>query len=33
LTIITLGIYYPWAYCNITGRILSKTYTEQIVEE
>jgi len=33
LTIITLGIYYPWAYCNITSRILSKTYTEQIAAE
>jgi uncharacterized membrane protein YjgN (DUF898 family) len=33
LTIITLGIYYPWAYCNINSRILSKTYVEQIVEE
>jgi len=32
LTIITLGIYYPWAYCKITDRILSKTYTEQIEE-
>lgn len=26
LTIITLGIYYSWAYCNITSRILEKTY-------
>jgi uncharacterized membrane protein YjgN (DUF898 family) len=25
LTIITLGIYYPWAYCKITERILGKT--------
>jgi len=32
LTIITLGIYYPWACCKITDRILSKTYTEQIAE-
>jgi uncharacterized membrane protein YjgN (DUF898 family) len=30
LTIITLGIYYPWACCNVSRRILSKTYTEQI---
>jgi len=33
LTIVTLGIYYPWAYCNINSRILSKTYTEQMVAE
>jgi uncharacterized membrane protein YjgN (DUF898 family) len=33
LSIITLGIYYPWAYCNITARILGKTYSEQLVEE
>jgi len=26
LTIITLGIYYPWAFCKIGNRILSKTY-------
>ena len=26
LTIITLGIYYPWAFCKIGKRILSKTY-------
>ncbi len=26
LTIITLGIYYPWAYSKIGKRILSKTY-------
>ena len=32
LTIITLGIYYPWAYCKISERILSKTYTEQLAE-
>lgn len=30
LTIITLGVYYSWAYCKITNRILSKTYTEEI---
>lgn len=28
LTIITIGIYYPWAYSKITRRILSKTYVE-----
>jgi len=32
LTIVTLGIYYPWACCNITNRILSKTYTVQVAE-
>lgn len=29
LTIITLGVYYPWAFCKITDRILSKTYTTE----
>ena len=29
LSIITLGIYYPWAYYKIGRRILSKTYLEQ----
>jgi uncharacterized membrane protein YjgN (DUF898 family) len=29
LTIITLSIYYPWALCKITKRILSKTYVEE----
>jgi uncharacterized membrane protein YjgN (DUF898 family) len=32
LTAITLGIYFPWACCNITSRILCKTYTEKIDE-
>lgn len=32
LTIVTLGIYYPWACCKIADRILSKTYTVQIAE-
>jgi len=32
LTIITLGIYYPWACCKITSRILGKTYTEELAE-
>ena len=31
LTIITLGIYYPWGFCKIADRILSKTYTEEVV--
>ena len=30
LTIITLGIYYPWAFCKVRSRILSKTYLEEI---
>jgi len=30
LTIITLGLYYPWAFCEITNRIVSRTY---LVEE
>ncbi|MGC9341965.1 MAG: DUF6693 family protein [Bacteroidales bacterium] len=28
LTIITLGIYSPWAYCNILDRVLGKTWME-----
>ena len=30
LTIITLGIYYPWGFCKIADRIMSKTYTEEV---
>ena len=30
LTIITLGIYYPWAYSKIGKRVLSKTYITEI---
>lgn len=26
LTIVTLGIYYPWAFCNIGKKVLNKTY-------
>lgn len=33
LTIITLGIYYPWAFCKVTQRILRKSYAETIEEE
>jgi len=29
LCIITLGIYYPWAYCKINNYVLSKTYVEE----
>lgn len=29
LTIITLGIYYPWAFCKIGDRILGKTYIQE----
>jgi len=29
LTIITLSIYYPWAFCKTRSRILSKTYLIQ----
>lgn len=28
LTIVTLGIYLPWAYAKVTGRVLSKTSLE-----
>ena len=31
LTIITLGIYYPWAFCKVADRIMSKTYSEEVV--
>jgi uncharacterized membrane protein YjgN (DUF898 family) len=30
LTIITLGIYFPWAFCKIRSRVFSKTYSEEI---
>jgi uncharacterized membrane protein YjgN (DUF898 family) len=30
LTMITLGIYYPWAFCKIGARILRKTYLEKV---
>jgi uncharacterized membrane protein YjgN (DUF898 family) len=33
LTIITLGIYYPWAFCKVRSRILSKTYSQDIKTE
>lgn len=32
LTIITMGIYYPWAFSKIGNRILSKTYLEIVSE-
>jgi len=30
LSVITLGIYYPWAFCKITNRISGKTYVTEI---
>jgi len=30
LSIITLGFYFPWAYCKTADRIMSKTYSEDI---
>ena len=30
LTIITLGIYYPWAICKISQRIMSKSFMEKV---
>jgi len=30
LTFITLGIYYAWAYCRISERIMNKTFVEEI---
>lgn len=29
LSIVTLGIYYPWAFCKIGKRVLGKTYVEK----
>jgi uncharacterized membrane protein YjgN (DUF898 family) len=29
LILLTLGIYYPWAFCKITRRILAKTFIEK----
>lgn len=33
LTIITLGIYYPWAFCKIMDRVVGKTYAEEVAAE
>jgi uncharacterized membrane protein YjgN (DUF898 family) len=30
LTVITLGIYYPWAFCKVSQRVLGKSYIEEI---
>ncbi len=30
LSIITLGFYFPWAYCKTADRIMSKTYSEDL---
>jgi uncharacterized membrane protein YjgN (DUF898 family) len=30
LIIVTLGIYYPWGYCNIMNRVASKTYIQEV---
>lgn len=30
LSIITLGVYFSWAFCNISERIIGKTYTEEV---
>lgn len=32
LTLITFGIYYPWAFCKIGEKIISKTYIETITK-
>ncbi len=32
LSIITLGLYYPWAICKISKRILNRTYLERNTE-
>jgi len=28
LTFITLGIYLPWAFCNVGSRVMGKTYLQ-----
>jgi uncharacterized membrane protein YjgN (DUF898 family) len=33
LAILTLGIYYPWAFCKVRSRILSKTFTQDSIIE
>jgi len=33
LTIVTLGIYYPWAACNVADLIIGKTYVQEIEAE
>ncbi|MBP1663413.1 MAG: hypothetical protein H6Q19_553 [Bacteroidetes bacterium] len=30
LTAITIGIWFPWAYCSVNKRILGKTYVEAV---
>jgi len=30
LCIVTLGFYYPWAYCKISERFINKTFVEEI---
>lgn len=30
LSIVTFGIYYPWAFCKITNRVLGKSFSEEI---
>ena len=30
ITVVTLGIYYPWAVCKVSQRVLSKSYIEKI---
>ena len=29
LIIVTLGIYFPWAFCKISERVIGKTFTEE----
>lgn len=33
LIIVTVGIYYPWAMCKISDRILGKSYIEEVALE
>lgn len=30
LGLITLGIYYPWAFCKVSDRVSGKTYSEEV---
>lgn len=33
LSIITLGVYYSWAFCKVNERIIGKTYVEEMIIE
>lgn len=33
LSLITLGVYYSWAFCKIANRVTGKTYVEEVAAE